>query len=114
MTCILTFIKPDETIPLTHELQQFKRLQTERGRLDHDIYLTIPNQRGLPSGEDDAEIAAEGLRQLRDEGSQGKLNGRVIELEEELKRIYGAYSELRGLHERLWQKYVDEKQSQKE
>ena len=109
MTCILAFIKPDETIPLTHELQQFKRLQTERGRLDHDISLTIANQRGLPDGDDDAEIAAEGLRQLRDEASESKLNGRAVELEEELKRIYGAYSELRGLHERLWQKYVDGK-----
>jgi len=106
VTCILAFIKPDETIPLTHELQQFKRLQTERGRLDHDISLTIANQRGLPDGDDDAEIAAEGLRQLRDEASESKLNGRAVELEEELKRIYGAYSELRGLHERLWQKYV--------
>jgi len=109
VTCILAFIKPDETIPLTHELQQFKRLQTERGRLDHDISLTIANQRGLPDGDDDAEIAAEGLRQLRDEASESKLNGRAVELEEELKRIYGAYSELRGLHERLWQKYVDGK-----
>ena len=109
MTCIVPFTKPDATIPLIHELQQFKRLQTERGRLDHDISLTIANQRGLPDGDDDAEIAAEGLRQLRDEASQSKLNGRVIELEGELKRIYGAYSELRGLHERLWQKYVDGK-----
>jgi hypothetical protein len=95
-------------LPLSHELQQFKRLQMEQGRIDHDISLTIPNQ-APPPPIDDADIAENGLLQLQDEGSQAKLKGMVIELQDELKRIYEAYGELRGLHEKLWQKYVDEK-----
>lgn len=103
---VIPFIKPDEIAPLPNELQQFKRLQTERGRIEHDIHIVIPKGE-VSVDEDDVEKVAEGLRTLTEEGSEAKLKGRVIELEDELKRIYGAYGELRGLHEKLWQKYVD-------
>lgn len=93
-------------VPLPNELQQLKRLQTERGRIEHDIYVVIPKGE-VSEDEDDGERAAEGLRMLTEEGSEARLKGRVFELEDELKRIYGAYGELRGLHEKLWQNYVD-------
>jgi hypothetical protein len=106
ITVIIPFIKPDEMVPLPNELQQLKRLQTERGRVEHDIHIVIP--KGEVSGdEDEVEWVAEGLRTLTEERSEARLKGRVFELEDELKRIYGAYGELRRLHEKLWQKYVD-------
>jgi hypothetical protein len=37
------------------------------------------------------------------------LKSRVLELEDELQRVYGAYGDLKGIHEKLWSKYVDEK-----
>jgi hypothetical protein len=106
ITVIIPFIKPDEMVPLQNEVQQLKRLQTERGRIEHDVFVVIPKG-DFEENEDQVERVAEGLRMLTEEGSEAKLKGRVFELEDELKRIYGAYGELRGLHEKLWQKYVD-------
>ncbi len=96
---------------MVSEIQQFKRLQNERGRSDHDIWTTIPEQE-VQVKMDDAEIAKLGLQSLRDEGSESKLKSRVIELEDELKRAYGAYGELRGIHEKLWRKFVDQNMPQ--
>ena len=58
---------------------------------------------------DDAQVAQKGLQLLTDEGSESKLKRRVIELQDELRGVYGAYGDLKGLHEKLWRKYVDEK-----
>jgi hypothetical protein len=90
------------------ELQQFKRVQNERGRSDHDIWFNIPNQEPHIVV-DDAEIAGAGLRALTAEGSESKLKSRVLELEDEVARVYGAYGDLKGVHEKLWKRYVDEK-----
>jgi pre-rRNA-processing protein IPI3 len=106
ITVIIPFIQPDEMVPLPNELQQLKRLQSERGRMEHDVLVVIPKG-DVSEDEDESESVAEGLRALTEEGSEARLKGRVFELEDELKRIYGAYGELRGLHEKLWQKYVD-------
>lgn len=108
ITSILTFIKP-EYISTSRELQQFKRLQNERGRIDHDIWITIPNQETSENIPSDAEIAERGLLSLTNEGSESKLKSRVIELEDELQRAFGAYGELRGLYQKLWSKFADEK-----
>jgi hypothetical protein len=102
-------VKPDDIIPSSGELQQFKRLQNERGRTDHDIWLTIPDQEVIDNKLDDAQVAQRGLQMLVDEGSESKLKSRVIELEDEIKRVYGAYGDLKAIHEKLWRKYVDEK-----
>jgi hypothetical protein len=90
-------------------LQQFKRLQNERGRKEHDVWLTIPDQEDRDNLVDDNEIARKGLQTLMDQGSESKLKSRMIELEDELQRVYRAFGELKGLHEKLWRKYVDEK-----
>jgi len=79
--------------------------------LDHDIYLIIPDQEKSVDV-DDAEIARRGLLSFTDEGLESKLKSRVLELEDELQRVYGAYGDLRGVHEKLWKKYVDEKMQQ--
>ena len=79
--------------------------------MDHDIYLIIPDQEKSVDV-DDAEIARRGLLSFTDEGSESKLKSRVLELEDELQRVYGAYGDLRGVHEKLWKKYVDEKMQQ--
>ena len=105
-------MKPEDLTLLSGELQQFKRLQNERGRTDHDIWMTIPDQEIVDKNIDDAQIAQRGLQMLKDEGSEAKLKSRVIELEDELQRVYGAYGDLRGIHEKLWRKYVDEKMQQ--
>ena len=102
-------MKPEDLTLLSGELQQFKRLQNERGRIDHDIWMTIPDQEIVDNNIDDAQIAQRGLQMLMDEGSEAKLKSRVIELEDELQRVYGAYGDLKGIHEKLWRKYVDEK-----
>ena len=102
-------MKPENLTLLSSEVQQFKRLQNERGRIDHDIWMTIPDQEIVENGLDDAQIAQRGLQMLMDEGSEAKLKSRVIELEDELQRVYGAYGDLKGIHEKLWRKYVDEK-----
>jgi pre-rRNA-processing protein IPI3 len=107
ISSVVIFLKPEDTTPIG-ELQQFKRVQNERGRSDHDIWLTIPNQEPHVVV-DDAEIARNGLRALTDEGSESKLKSRVLELEDEVARVYGAYGELKGVHEKLWKRYVDEK-----
>lgn len=103
----MIFLKPEDPTPIG-ELQQFKRVQNERGRLDHDIWLTIPNQEPHIVV-DDSEIARNGLRALTDDGSESKLKSRVLELEDEVARVYAAYGELKGVHEKLWRRYVDEK-----
>jgi hypothetical protein len=111
ITSILTFLRPDDVV--VSQIQQFKRLQNERGRGDHDVWITIPNHQN-PDIMNDAEIARNGLQALRDEGSESKLKSRVIELEDELKRAYGAYGELRGIHEKLWRKFVDQNMPEEE
>jgi len=108
---IIIFLKPDDVMR-SGDLPQFKRLQNERGRMDHDIWLTIPNQEVIGGEVEDAEIARKGLQALMDEGSESKLKSRVMELEEELQRLYGAYGELRGLHEKLWNRYIDQKRQE--
>ena len=105
-------MKPEDLTLLSGELQQFKRLQNERGRTDHDIWMIIPDQEIIDNNIDDALIAQRGLQILMDEGSEAKLKSRVIELEDELQRVYGAYGDLKGIHEKLWRKYVDEKMQQ--
>jgi hypothetical protein len=70
--------------------------------------MTIPDQTNVESP-NDAEIARMGLEMLNREGSESKLKSRVIELEDELQRLYGAYGDLKGLHEKLWRKVVDER-----
>ena len=96
---------------MVSEIQQFKRLQNERGRSDHDIWITIPELNTQANG-DDVEVAQAGLQALRDEGSESKWKSRVIELEDELQRAYGAYGELRGTHENLWRKFMDQNMPQ--
>jgi glutathionylspermidine synthase len=105
-------VKPEDVTLLSGELQQFKRLQNERGRTDHDIWMTIPDQEIVENNIDDAQIAQRGLQMLMDEGSEAKLKSRVIELEDELQRVYGAYGDLKDIHQKLWGKYVDEKMQQ--
>lgn len=105
-------MKPEDTTP-TGELQQFKRIQTERGRADHDIYIILPSNERNPDT-DDAEIARRGILSLTSEGSEAKIKSRVLELEDELSRVYGAYGELKGVHEKLWRKYVDEKMQEEQ
>ena len=111
VTNVMIFLKPDRLSAFA-ETQQFKRLQNERGRIDHDIWMTIQDQQ-VSSNINDSEIAEKGLQELTNEGSQSKLKSRVLELEDELQRMYVAYGDLKGLHEKLWRKYVDEK-TQKE
>jgi hypothetical protein len=107
ISSLITFVRPDE-LGVTGEVQPFKRLQTERGRQSHDIWLTISDQ--TPTERvDDADMATRGLEFLTTEGSESKLQSRMMELEDELKRLYGAYGDLKGLHEKLWRKYLDEK-----
>lgn len=108
ITSIIAFIKP-ENVQQCGDLQQFKRLQHERGRTEHDIWQSIPDQRFIHDDPDEAEIVNKGLLAVVGEGSEAKLKNRVTELEHELQRIYKAYGELRGLHERLWHKYIGEK-----
>ena len=105
-------MKPDDITVSSGELQQFKRLQNERGRTDHDIWMTISNQEAITQTLNDSQIAQRGLQQLTDEGSESRLKSKVIELEDELQRLYGAYGDLKGLHEKLWSKYVDDKMQQ--
>jgi len=105
-------VKPEDIAIQSGELQQFKRLQNERGRMDHDIGLIISDQEVTDRNIDDVQIAQRGLQMLSDEGSESKLKSSVIELKDELQRLYGAYGELKGLHEKLWRKYVDEKTQQ--
>jgi hypothetical protein len=76
------------------------------------MWITIPGQEDTDNIIDDAQFAQRGLQLLMDEGSESKLKSRVIELEEELLRVYGAYGDLKELHEKLWRKYVDEKTHQ--
>jgi hypothetical protein len=104
------FLKPEDTTA-SGELQQFKRVQNERGRSDHDIWITTSSEE-TPIVVDDAEITSRGLQSLTDDGSESKLKSRVLELEDELQRVYGAYGELKGVHEKLWGKYVEEKMQQ--
>lgn len=111
ITSVITFLKPTDIV--VSETQQFKRLQNERGRNDHDIWITIPKHRILEMT-NDPETVKSGLQELRDEGSESKLKSRVIELEDELKRAYGAYGELRGIHENLWKKFVDQNMPKEE
>ena len=73
--------------------------------------MTIPDQEIVDNNADDAQSAQRGFRMLMEEGSETKLKSRVIELEDELQRVYGAYGDLKGIHEKLWRKYVDEKMS---
>ena len=73
------------------------------------MWMTISDQKVLDDNVDDAQIAGRGLQVLMDEDSEAKLKSRVIELEEELQRVYGAYGDLKGVHEKLWRKYVDDK-----
>lgn len=94
---------------MSSELPQFKRLQNERGRKEHDIWLTIPDQEDQDDLIDDNEIAQQGLQTLMDQDSESKLKSRMIELEDELQRVYRAFGDLKGLHEKLWRKYVDDK-----
>jgi hypothetical protein len=112
ITSILIFVKPEDIATQPGELQQFKRLQNERGRTDHDIWLIISDQEVTDGNIDDVQIAQRGLQTLSDDGSESKLKSRVIELQDELQRLYGAYGELKGLHEKLWGKYVDDKTQQ--
>jgi hypothetical protein len=107
ITGISTFVKPED-ITASGELQQFKRLQNERGRAHHDVWTIIPNQDSPDEVSTDADIAERGLLLLTNEGSESKLKSRVIELEDELQRAFGAYGELRGLYQKLWSKFVDE------
>jgi hypothetical protein len=83
-------------------------LQNERGRADHDIWTIIPNQESSDEVSTDVETSERGLLLLTNEGSESKLKSRVIELEDELQRAFGAYGELRGLYQKLWTKFVDE------
>ena len=107
---MVIFLKSD-SLSLSSEIQQFKRLQNERGRTDHDIWMTIPDQQ-VYTNVNDAEIAEEGLLQLTNEGSESKLKSRILELEDERGRLYSAYGELKGLHEMLWSRFIDEKTQQ--
>jgi pre-rRNA-processing protein IPI3 len=104
---VLIFLKPDD-ITSIESIQQFKRLQNERGRMNHDIWMTIPDQEDI-SIVDDAEIARNGIEVLVQEGSESSMKSKVMELQDELQKVYGAYGDLKGLHEKLWKKYVDEK-----
>lgn len=113
ITNILIFLKPEDIATQPSELQQFKRLQNERGRTDHDIWLIISDQEVTDRNIDDVQIAQRGLQMLDDEGSESKLKSRVVELQDELQRVYGAYGELKGLHEKLWRKYVDDQTQQR-
>jgi len=110
VTNVMVFLKPD-SLSMSTEIQQFKRLQNERGRTDHDIWMTIPDQQ-VSSCISDADIAEKGLQQLTSEGSESKLKSRLLESEDELQRLKSAYGELKGLHEKLWIRYVDEKTQQ--
>ena len=47
--------------------------------------------------------------ETNNEDSELRLKSKAAELEEELRRVYSAYGELKGLHEKLWNKYVDER-----
>jgi hypothetical protein len=107
VTNTMIFLKPDSLFAPT-EIQQFKRLQNERGRTDHDICITIPDQQ-VCSYINDADIAEKGLQQLASEDSESKLKSRLLESEDELQRLKRAYGELKGLHEKLWRRYIDEK-----
>lgn len=107
ITSLISFLKPEDS-SIVGDPQQFKRLQNERGRRDHDVWMTIPDQT-LIEPLDDAEITRRGLEILSEEGSDSKLKSRVIELKDELRRLYGAYGDLKELHEKLWKKYVEEK-----
>jgi hypothetical protein len=91
------------------ELPQFKRSQNERGLRRHDIWTTIEFPAEVSDVRDNNELALRDLRSLREEGSESKLKSRVMDLEHELQRLYGAYGELKGLHEKLWKSFVDEK-----
>jgi hypothetical protein len=110
VTNIIIFLKPDSLSALT-EIQQFKRLQNERGRTDHDIWMTISYQQ-VSSYINDADIAENGIQQLITEGSESKLKSRLLESEDESQRLKVAYGELKSLHEKLWRRYVDEKTQQ--
>src|SRR5271169_3019270 len=103
VTNTMIFLKPDSLFAPT-EIQQFKRLQNERGRTDHDIWMTIPDQQ-VCTNINDAEIAETGLLHLTSEGSESKLKSRILELEDERGRLYSAYGDLKGLHEMLWKRF---------
>jgi len=70
--------------------------------------MTIPDQQ-VHVNINDAEIAEAGILQLTNEGSESKLKSRILELEDERGRLYGAYGDLKGLHEKLWTKFIGEK-----
>src|SRR5271170_4364687 len=110
VTNVIIFLKPESLSALT-EIQQFKRLQNERGRTDHDIWLTISDQQ-VSSYIDDADIAENGIQQLTTEGSETKLKSRLLESEDESQRLKVAYGELKSLYEKLWKRYIDEKRQQ--
>jgi hypothetical protein len=104
---VVIFLKPEDPTP-TGELQQFKRVQNTQGRSNHDIWLNIPNQE--PQGVvDNTETARNGLQALTAEGSESKLKSHVLESGDEVVHVHGAYGELKGVHEKLWKRYVDEK-----
>ena len=110
VTNVIIFLKPDSLSALT-EIQQFKRLQNELGRTDHDIWLTISDQQ-VSSYIDDADIAENGIQQLTVEGSESKLKSRLLESEDESQRLKVAYGELKSLYEKLWKRYIDKKTQQ--
>jgi hypothetical protein len=64
------------------------------------LWMTIPDQH-VSSYINDADIVEKGLLQLTSEGSESKLNSRLLESEDELQRLKGEYGELKGLHEML-------------
>ena len=71
--------------------------------------MSVPDNQVGRKGLSDEEIVKRDLALLSDEGSEASLKDRVMELEGELKRVYAAYGDLKGLHEKLWNKYVKEK-----
>jgi len=71
--------------------------------------MIIPDNQVVTKGLSDEEIVKRDLALLSDEGSEASLKDRVMELEGELKRVYAAYGDLKGLHEKLWNRYVKEK-----
>lgn len=113
VTLLLTTIRP-VTAPVVQknqitQLQPLKRAQAERDRDEHNVYLRLSSsfhQDNAYAPMTDLEAVSIGLGQITNPVVDPAAQETVTKLQEELKKLYGSYSELRVKHEQLNKDFI--------
>ncbi|CCG83036.1 Pre-rRNA-processing protein crb3/ipi3 [Taphrina deformans PYCC 5710] len=114
ISLLFSTIRPTEEAIVSkssnNQFQPLKRAQTERDRDEHSVHIKLTHSTRTSKFRPptDIEAARAGLTHLKGPTttSDPVAQETIVKLQDELRKLYGTYSELRTKHERLTKDYI--------